>query len=83
MARTDAAHLEALKIARDAVVDGLASGESTVSYTIRGRTHMVEPSSKLLKSLEESIDLYEQKVDRAATSPFRLAKLNRASRTGS
>lgn len=80
MARSDAEHLEALKTARDAVVDGLAAGESTVSYTIRGRVHEVEPSSKLLNELEKSIEIYERKV--ARPSRHRLAKLKRASRAG-
>ena len=82
MARTDAAHLEALKTARDAVVDGLATGQATVSYTIRGRTHTVQPSGQLLKDLEASIAVYENKVNRSSTSRYRVAKLNRTSRTG-
>lgn len=83
MANDDSATLAALKTARDAVIAALASGESTVSYTIRNRTHTVEPSSQLLLNLEELIDTYERKSSRGTTSPFRLARLSSISRRGS
>lgn len=77
MANSDAAHLEALKTARDAIVAGIAAGRLTVDYMIRGRRHTVEASTEALKRLEDSIAIYERKDSRSTRKTFRLASLQR------
>lgn len=78
MARSDSANLEALKTARDAIIDGIAEGRATVKYKIGNREHEVEPSSKVLANLEDLIQMYESKVSRSSTGGmFRLAKIQR------
>jgi hypothetical protein len=77
LARSDADHLEALKTARDAIADGIASGRLTVMYMIRGRQHQVEATTDALRRLEDSIAIYERKAARSNRSTFRLAHLQR------
>jgi hypothetical protein len=77
LALSDSGHLEALKTARDAIVDGIAAGRLTVSYMIRGRQHQTEASTDALKRLEDSILIYERKLGRSTNKTFRLASLQR------
>ena len=74
MAKSDAAYLESLKIARDAIVDGIVAGRLTITYRIRNREHtVVDPISAL-----ERIDKLIAKFEKSTVSTFRLAKINRA-----
>jgi hypothetical protein len=77
MARSNSAHLDALKTARDAIVDGIAAGRLTIEYTIRGRTHVTSDPVNALKNLEASIAIYESKVARDNRQVFRVASLRR------
>lgn len=78
MALSDAAILEELKTARDAIVSAIADGSATVEYEIRGRRVRREASSTVLRQLEESIKIYETKTSLATRSRFRLGTLARA-----
>lgn len=82
MANSDAAHLEALKTARDAIVAALAEGAVVVRYKVNNREVEREASSSVLAELEKAISIYERKVSRAATSPMRVASLGRTSTRG-
>lgn len=77
MARSNADHLEALKTARDAIVDGIAAGRLTIEYQIRGRTHVTADPVNALKNLEASIQMYESKAARDNRQVFRVAALRR------
>ena len=80
MSRSDSAHLEELKTARDAIVDALVagSGSATVRYVIRGREHEKEPSRELLNTIEDQIERYEAKVARNSRGMLRTVQLRRA-----
>ena len=78
MANSDAAYLEALRTARDAVVAAIATGQLTVEYQVGRRMVEVEPSTEALERLDTLIDAAENKVARAATSVMRLGKPSRA-----
>jgi hypothetical protein len=78
MANSAASHLEALKTARDAIVAAIAEGQLTVMYRLGRREVTVSDPVLALERIERSIEIYEKKASRAATSPFRLAKLGRA-----
>jgi hypothetical protein len=77
LARSDADHLDALKTARDAIADGIASGRLTVDYMIRGRRHTTQASTDALQRLEQQILIYERKLARGTRSTYRLARLQR------
>ncbi len=78
MSDSNAAYLEALKTARDAIVAGIAAGRLTVTYKIRNREHTTSDPVLALKRIDESIDIIEKKVSRATTSPYRLASMSPA-----
>lgn len=77
MSLSDAAHLEQVRLARDAVIAGLADGSRVVTYTIHGREVTREPTNDLLKALREEVEYYERRINRQARNPFRLASLSR------
>jgi hypothetical protein len=77
MSRSDADHLEVLKIARDAIADGIAAGRLTIEYEVRGKKHTVTDPVKALENIEGSIEAYESKTARRSRSPFRGAQLRR------
>jgi hypothetical protein len=85
MANSNAAHLEELKMARDAITAAIIDGRLTVEYTIRGRKHRMEASTEALQRLEEMIQQYEERVlaVSAAGSRFTLASLSRPTSQGS
>lgn len=82
MARSDAAQLEELKIARDAITDGIREGRLTIEYDIRGRRHIVSDPVKALENIERTITIYERKSANATRSPFRVGSIQRARRSG-
>lgn len=77
MANSDAAYLEALKTARDSVVAQIASGNLTVSYSVNGKSVTKEAPTVALETLGREIARVEALANRKASTPFRLAKLNR------
>lgn len=77
MANSAADTLEALKTARDAIIAGIAAGDLTVSYQIRGRMVTATDPGLALQRIEDLIDRYERKSSRATRSPFRVARLSR------
>ena len=81
MARSEADHLEQLRLTRDAIIDGLTTGQSVVRYMIRGREKQVVPSNELLETIEEQIEKYEDKVTRSSRGMLRVAQLRRPRRT--
>ena len=78
MARSDADHLEKLKLFRDELVDALDTGDAQV-VTIRGRSVTRKYAEERLQSMEELISMAEQKVSDRGTSRIALGTLNPAS----
>lgn len=78
MARSNAEHLEALKTARDAIVDGMAEGRLTIEYQIRGRVHRTSDPGATLKSLDALIEAASRRAARDSRSTYRVATIQRA-----
>jgi hypothetical protein len=79
VAKSDAAYLESLKLARDAITEAMEDGSTVIEYQIAGRKKVTADPAKTLTSLIELIEIHERKSQRSSSSPYRLIKLNRPS----
>jgi hypothetical protein len=77
LALSDSGHLEALKTARDAIVDGIAAGRLTVSYMIRGRQHQTKRRPTRSSGWKTRSSSTSAKLGRSTNKTFRLASLQR------
>lgn len=80
MAKTDAEHLEQLKLARDAITEAIIRRAGTVEYRIGGRQYRCgnpDEMSAQLAQIKKLINEEESAQNQDSSSARNLAKLTR------
>ncbi len=78
MANSDAANLEALYTARDAILVAIGTGQLTVEYQVGRRMAEVEPPTEALTRINALIREAKNDVARSSGRTMRLGKPSRA-----